>query len=221
MTIAVLPRPYGKGLEETAMHIAMLPWGYDDELKPVRHQARSDHDIRLAFAVLLELADLLDDGRCDARTVTGRAIQAALVVATEARIMRRRKLWEPDKIATSIVMVLLADFFATKSAHDKLSVLLLSLGGFSSHRLGVDPSGLRRRIKSDLEAIEHRFGHLCKKNKALRKTWRRPQMANQMCYNDLKDGGSGSSPATSFDAPGIDPDFDNTLTDDIYRMLFD
>jgi hypothetical protein len=215
-------RPYGKGLEETAAHIAMMPRFYDDEPRPVRQHASppSDHEIRLAFAAMLDMADCIDEfdpGRCDARTVTGRAVQAALLVA-QAHQAKMRRLWIPATIAASIVIELVGTFIAAKrAAADERSQLrnisaLLQLGGISSYKLGdmldSDPSTLRERIKADLDAIEHRFGHFCKNNKALRKTWRPPQTAFPLCYNDYLDRKSPFGlPATAFDA-GIDPDFD-------------
>jgi hypothetical protein len=232
-------RPYGKGLEETAAHIAMMPRFYDDEPRPVRQHASppSDHEIRLAFAVMLDMADRIDEfdpGYCDARTVTGRAVQAALLVAL-AYQAKMRHLWIPATIAAGIVIELIGKFLAAKrTAADERSQLrnisaLLLLGGISSYKLGdmlgdmlgSDPSALRRRINADLDAIEHRFGHLCKNNKALRKTWRLPQRAIPTCYNNDYSKSPLGLPATDFDA-GVEPDFDaDELSEALSHLLFD
>jgi hypothetical protein len=236
-------RPYGKGLEETAAHIALMPRFYDDEPRPVRQHASppSDHEIRLAFAVMLDMADCIDEVQesllrrsayCDAHTPTGRAIQAALVVA-QAHQMRMRRLREPEAIAAGIVIELVGNFLAAKrNSTDERSQLrniasLFSLGGISSYDIAAmlkgDPSNLRRSINGDLAAIEHRFGHFSKNNKALRKTWRLPQTAIPLRYNNYQDRKSPFGlPATAFDAGIIDSDFDaDELSETISRILFD
>jgi hypothetical protein len=214
-----------KGLEETAMHIARMPPFYDDGEKPVRQHASSssDREIRLAFAVLLELVHRIaqiEPGYCDAATATGRAFQAALFVA-KAHQLRMTCLGTAEKIAAGIVVEQISGFVVSKPARkwtqwDERSQLrnrtsLMLLAGISSYdiagKLGLDPSFLRRRLKNDLDEIERRFGHFCKGNKALRRKWRKPQKPVSICYNDDDYESRKAWDAAIF--ASIDPAFDD------------
>jgi len=236
---------YNEVLQESALWVAKTPPFYDDDPKPVRQHASppSDRDISLAFALMIDVADRINgcaQYRCDAPTLTGRAIQAALCVAV-AHQMKMRSITIAETNAAGIVIEAVAKFLAEKApktthshaALRKMSSLLLlggSLGGRSSYdvakTLNCDPSALRKRLKTDLSAIEVKFGSFCKNHKALRKKWHLPQTAIPSCYNsDNKDCGSLSpetKAATAFGAC-IDPDFDagSDLTDTLARVLFD
>jgi hypothetical protein len=134
---------------------------------------------------------------CDASTDTGRCLQAGLFVA-RAHQLQMTCLGTPEVIAAAIIVEQIGKFLASRPARksaqfDERSHLrnistLLSLGGMSSYtiadKLGLDPRNLRRKIESDLDAIERRFGHFCKGNKALRRKWRLPQKPIPMCYTD-------------------------------------
>jgi hypothetical protein len=168
-------RPFGEGLEETAIHIARMPPFYNDDERPVRQHASPplDRETRLAFAVMLEMVDRIDEvepGYCDAPTVTGRAFQAAVLIA-KAHQLKMTSLGTPETISAGIVIELIGGFIASKPARqsaqwDERSQLrnlssLLLLAGVSSYsigdRLGLDPSALRKRLKTDLDAIARRL----------------------------------------------------------------
>ena len=229
-------RPYGEGLEETALYIARTKPHFDDDVRPVRRHASptSDREIRLAFAVLLELVDRIGEfapGYCDAATATGRAFQAALFVS-KAHCLKMTCLGVPETIAAGIVIEQIGKFIASRPARkwkrwDERSHLrnisaLLSLGGMAAcdiaDKLGLDPSDLRRRLKNDVEEIEHRFGHFCKGNKALRRKWQLPEMPSRICYN-ADDRGSRDILAAAAILASVDPDFDDVPTDDLSKIL--
>jgi hypothetical protein len=113
-------RPFGEGLEETALYIARTKPNFDDGERPVRQHASPplDHEIELAFAVLLELIDRIDEfdpGYFDARTTTGRIVQAALLVAI-AHQEKMRRLRVTEATAAHIVIEQIGAFIASKPA---------------------------------------------------------------------------------------------------------
>jgi hypothetical protein len=232
-------RPFGEGLEETAIHIARMPPFYNDDERPVRQHASPplDRETRLAFAVMLEMVDRIDEvepGYCDAPTVTGRAFQAAVLIA-KAHQLKMTSLGTPETISAGIVIELIGGFIASKPARqsaqwDERSQLrnlssLLLLAGVSSYsigdRLGLDPSALRKRLKTDLDAIDHKFGHFCKNNKSLRRKWPLPQKPVSMCYNDDRE--SPKLIAAAAILAGIDPDWDaaDDPSEKILSSIFD
>lgn len=188
--------------EQTAIWVAMQPTRFDDTPKPVMLHATPpcDQDIKLAFAAMLELADRLNQYAgtvvdvCDAPTDTGRAVQAALLTARSWQ--EGRPVGTPEVMAAKIVMGLVCPFLADKlprpvnqvaQARRKFSTLLM-LGGRSSHQVAAflrsDHSAICRRFKSDLVAIEARFGHFCKHYRSLRRKWPLPQKAKSTCYTE-------------------------------------
>ena len=113
-------RPYGEGLEEAALYVARTKPHFDDGERPVRQHASpaSEREIRLAFAVLLELVDRIGEfapGYCDAATVTGRAFQAALFV-TRAHQLQMTGLGTAETIAAGIVVEQIGKFIASRPA---------------------------------------------------------------------------------------------------------
>jgi hypothetical protein len=71
---------------ETAAISATTKYGFDDTPRPIRQGASppTDRELHLAFTVLLDLVErirMIAPDYCDAATRTGRAIQAAIIVA--------------------------------------------------------------------------------------------------------------------------------------------
>jgi hypothetical protein len=230
----------GGYVEDTTLWAAMTPPFYDDDPKPVRQHASppSDSEIGLAFALMLDLADRIDEfaqSYCDATTRTGRAIQAALLLA-KTHQMGMLRLRAAETIAAGIVIEAIGKFIAAKPGKatrtDERSVLrnlssMLLLGGSSSYKLGevldADPSALRKRLKTDLHAIEQRFGRFPNNNKEVRKKWHLPQTTIPLRYNDSQNCEPSGGAAAAL-GPGIDPDFDakeDLLFDTLTRALFD
>jgi hypothetical protein len=233
--ISINRRPFGEGLEETALYIARTKPNFDDDERPVRRHGSppSPREIRLAFAVMQELLARIDDiepNYCDAATETGRAYQAGLFVA-RAHQLQMTCLGTPEVIAAGIIIEQIGKFIATRPARkwtqwDERSHLrnistLLSLGGMSSYeiadKLGCDPRDLQRRTKNDLDAIERIFGHFCKGNKGLRKKWQLPQKPIPIVYNDPCESEKASAAATF---ACLHPDFDD-LSEIFSQVLFD
>lgn len=225
-----------ESLEETALYIARTKPHYDDAVRPVRQHATppSDREIKLAFAVLLELVDRISEiepNYCDAATATGRAFQAALFVA-KAHELQMIHLGTPEVLATGIIVELIGNFIRSKPArkwtrwdersHLRKICALMSLGGIAScdlaDKLGLDPSDLCRRIKNDLDEIERKFGHFCKGHKGLRRKWQLPEMPSWICYN-ADDRGSRNILAAAAILGSVDPDFDDVPTDDLAKIV--
>jgi hypothetical protein len=223
---------------DTAMFAARRPTGFDDDARLVRQHAwpPADREIKDAFAGMLELVDLIEDlnpGSCDASTVTGRAYQAALLVAKEHTSRRGRASGTPLVIAAGIVIEQVGKFIASRPARrwarwDERSYLrntstLLWLGGMSNYeiadKLGLDSRNLRREIENDLEEIEHIFGHFCKRNKGLRKKWKLPKIAETACYNTEDGDQSRDILAAAAMLATVDPDFDDVPVDDLGKIL--
>ena len=226
---------YGSGLEETALYIARTKPHYDDGERPVRKHATppSDREIKLAFAVMLEMVDRIGEIEptfCDAATATGRAYQAALFVS-KAHCLKMTYLGVPETIAAGIVIEQIGNFIRSKPARkwtrwDERSHLrnisaLLSLGGMSSDaiaaKLGLDARNLRRKIENDVEQIERRFCHFCKGNKSLRKKWQLPEIATRMCYASSES--SRDILAAAAILASVDPEFDDVPTDDLAKIV--
>jgi hypothetical protein len=235
-------------LKEAVAHLArclLLKPGFDDGERSVRKNATPMHaldpHIKLAFAVLQDLRDRFGEfapNYCDVATETGRCIQVALRVATEHQ-QGRTRLGVPETLAASIVIEQINNFLLSKPArkrNDERSQLynrssLFLLGGVSSYdlaeKLDCDPSFLRRRLKNDLDEIEHIFGHFCKGNKGLRRQWQKPQKALPMWYTAEDEDreplaayaaltGKSNSAICGF---GVDPEFDD-LFDALTETLF-
>jgi hypothetical protein len=189
--------------EQTALWIARTPKHFDDTPRAVLPNATppSDKEVRLAFAGMLELADRIDlcaqSTICEAPTTTGRAIRAAIMVA-QAHQAGHLRVSIAEVTAARIVMKLVGGFLANKpptpSRFDQIAFMrhncstLMVLGGLSGHQVGnylcSDHSAISKRFKSDLAAIEAKYGHFCKRYKSLRRKWPLPQKPIPLEYNE-------------------------------------
>jgi hypothetical protein len=138
-------------------------------------------DLRLAFALMLGVADRIDESdfpevRCKAKTETGRAIQAAIKMAQAAAVFGSVPADRRQEVAAAKRLIeLVREFLGSKPKRqvspgeadmlrlDWSSIFLLA-GSTREHLarlLGCDGSALRKRLGNDLDEIERQYGHLC------------------------------------------------------------
>jgi hypothetical protein len=214
--------------KQTAFFAATRPLGFDDD--PVVGDQRvfvppPDSVIRLAFSVMLEVVDRLDESDlhcCDAPTVTGRAIQAAIAVAQASMVLQTRTVGHTERAATHIVLGFAREFLASKprvrcdQQGEKRRIrwemgTLMLLAGRSGERLAewldCDRSALCEKYKNDLEVFEHKYGHFCKNHKALRRKYQLHGLPTRQCYNGILD-------REPIDLDGLVDTFGQVLFDD-------
>jgi hypothetical protein len=151
-----------------------------------RHPDRTitDQDLDGAFGVMLYWANRINaliPNRCNAKTPTGRAYQAAIAIRDYHRL--RRGIGQLDIIAADIVIEAVSAHLRRpgKIGWMQRTATLDMLEGASSHeagdRFGRDPSSLRERYNAETLAIEARFGRYCNE------IWQPPQRPSATCHN--------------------------------------
>jgi hypothetical protein len=220
---------------ESALLSAATKFAFDDTPWPIREDASppSDNQISKAFAVMLDLADRIDEAArltyCDAPTRTGRAFQAALFAALAHPIMLRIPAFQKDAAYTVIEAI--SKFIVRKHSgrpqtNEREMIRwtfgsLLLFGRISTHdlaeKLGVDRSTLDKRRRTDWDAIEWEFARFLGKNV--------PQTAPPMCYiEDEEDDNETSSVRADYKSAFYPDNLDNLSRYDrdlIHRLLFD
>jgi hypothetical protein len=162
-----------------------------------RHHDRAptDQDLASAFGLTLWWARKINaviKNRCNAKTLTARAYQAAAAIQDYHR--HRMGIGEVDIIAADLVIEAVSAQLRRPGRIDwtQRTATLDMLEGASSYevgdRFGRDPSSIRERADSELAILEAKLGSFC------RHIWQPPQRRESSCYNTGEDSTSGPEP---------------------------
>jgi hypothetical protein len=162
------------------------------QIRRYHDRAATDWDLNGAFSLMLWWATKINrliKNRCNAKTPTGRAYQAAAAIRDYHRL--RMGIGEADIIAADIVIEDIGEHLRRSGRRIdwwQRTVTLDLLEGASSYeaadRFGRDASSLRERYDAETLAIEAKFGRYCND------LWEPPQKPIRPCYNIYRKTGS-------------------------------